>query len=104
LGFFQNSKNQENSIMVKDLLAALTQSDAAPQGLPQRRPQAKVRLILMGTPEDVSSVIYDLYQRGFAEVGDWSPPQPIPHTDEIIRVQIRRFGRSPSPSDGQLYR
>jgi hypothetical protein len=84
--------------MVKDLLAALTQSDADSARLPQRSPQAKVRVILMGTPEDVSSVIYDLYQRGFADVGDWSPPQPIPHTDEIIRVQIRRFGRSPQLS------
>jgi hypothetical protein len=83
--------------MVKDLLAALTQSDTASEGLPQRG-QAKVRVILLGTPEDVSSVIYDLYQRGFADVGDWSPPQPIPNSDEIIRVQIRRFGRSPSPA------
>jgi hypothetical protein len=93
LGFFQNSKLQENSVMAKDFLSALTHSDAAPEGLPQRG-QAKVRVILLGTPEDVSSVIYDLYQRDFADVGDWSPPQPIPNSNEIIRVQIRRFGRS----------
>jgi hypothetical protein len=80
--------------MAKDLLTTLTQSDPASEGLSQRRPQAKVRVILMGTPEDVSSVIYDLYQRDFADVNDWSPPQPIPNSDEIIRVQIRRFGRS----------
>jgi hypothetical protein len=79
--------------MAKDLITALTHSDAASERLPQRG-QAKVRVILLGTPEDVSSVIHELYQRGFADVGDWSPPQPIPHTDEIIRVQIRRFGRS----------
>jgi len=80
--------------MAKDLLTTLTHSDPASEGLSQRRPQAKVRVILMGTPEDVSSVIYDLYQRDFADVNDWSPPQPIPNSDEIIRVQIRRFGRS----------
>jgi hypothetical protein len=80
--------------MAKDLLSTLAHSDAASKELPQRSPQAKVRVILLGTPEDVSSVIYDLYQRDFADVNDWSPPQPIPNSDEIIRVQIRRFGRS----------
>jgi hypothetical protein len=92
LGFTQNPKTQENSIMAKELLALTHDADLEPHR--QRTPQAKVRVILLGTPEDVSSVIYDLYQRGFAEVGAWSPPQPIPHSDEIIRVQIRRFGRS----------
>ncbi|HEY9640613.1 MAG TPA: hypothetical protein V6C57_09015 [Coleofasciculaceae cyanobacterium] len=77
--------------MTKNLLTALTQRH------PERpTSQAKVRVILLGTPNDVSSVIYELYQRGFAEVSAWSPPQSIPDSDEIIRIHIRRFGRSPS--------
>ncbi len=75
--------------MVQDLIAALTQNEGAIAPTP-----AKVRIILLGTPEDVSSVTYDLYQRGFAEVTAWSPPQPIPDSREIIRLLIRRFGRS----------
>ena len=78
--------------MAKDLFTVLAQNQAEP--LPQQTVQAKVRVILMGAPDDVSSVIYDLYQRGFAEVSAWSPPQAIPDSNEIIRVQIRRFGRS----------
>jgi hypothetical protein len=78
--------------MIQDFLATLTQTNVAPERHSRR--QAKVRVILLGTPEDVTRIIYDLYQRGFAEVGSWSPPQAIPDSDEIIRIQIRRFGRS----------
>jgi hypothetical protein len=85
--------------MTQDWLTVLThnQADLAQQ----RNPQAKVRVILLGTPEDVSSVIYELYQRGFAEVSSWSPPQTIPDADEIIRVHIRRFGRSRHASNAE---
>ncbi|NJR65322.1 MAG: hypothetical protein HC772_08385 [Leptolyngbyaceae cyanobacterium CRU_2_3] len=83
-------------IGVQNLLAALIQGNADLERHPQRTPQAKARVILLGTPEDVSSVIYELYQRGFAEVAVWSPLQPIPDSGEIIRLLIRRFGRSPS--------
>jgi hypothetical protein len=93
-GFFSNLKIKEK-IMTQDWLTVFTQSHA--DSAPSRTPQAKVRVILLGTPEDVSSVIYELYQRGFAEVSAWSPPQMIPDADEIIRVHIRRFGRSSSP-------
>ena len=78
--------------MTTDWLSVLIQNQADPAQ--QHTPQAKVRVILLGTPADVGSVIYELYQRGFAEVSSWSPPQTISDSGEIIRVQIRRFGRS----------
>ncbi|MBW4658837.1 MAG: hypothetical protein KME15_09185 [Drouetiella hepatica Uher 2000/2452] len=81
--------------MLQDFIATLTQTEGA-----IAHPAAKVRMILLGTPEDVNSVIYDLYQRGFAEVTAWSPPQPIPDSQEVIRLLIRRFGRSASPHQG----
>ncbi|MBW4658290.1 MAG: hypothetical protein KME15_06420 [Drouetiella hepatica Uher 2000/2452] len=81
--------------MLQDFIAALTQTDEAIAHTP-----AKVRIILLGTPEDTSSVIYDLYQRGFAEVTSWSPPQPIPDSREVIRLLIRRFGRSVGSHQG----
>ena len=86
--------------MTQDWLTVLTQSHAERAPLPQRTPQAKVRVILLGTPEDVNSVIYELYQRDFAEVSGWSPPQTIPDSGEIIRVHIRRFGRSGHSLEG----
>jgi hypothetical protein len=82
--------------MTQDWLTVLTQNQT--DSAHQRTPQAKVRVILLGTPEDVGSVIHELYQRGFAEVSAWSPAQTIPDADEIIRVHIRRFGRSSSPN------
>ncbi|HEY9643309.1 MAG TPA: hypothetical protein V6C57_22665 [Coleofasciculaceae cyanobacterium] len=88
LGFPHHPKPGER-IMSKDFFIALTQN--AP--LTASSPQAKVRVILLGTPQDVNTVIYDLHQRGFAEVAAWSPPQSIPDSREIIRVHIRRFGR-----------
>lgn len=74
--------------MTQDWMATLAQATHTPGT------QAKVRVILLGLPADVNSVIYDLYQRGFADVNSWSPAQIIPDSDEIIRVNIRRFGRS----------
>jgi hypothetical protein len=96
LGFPLNP-NQETQIMTQDWLTMLTQSRTQSESHSHNHPQAKVRVILLGTPS-VNRIIYKLYQRDFAEVGAWSPPQSIPDSDEIIRVHIHRFGRSGFPT------
>ena len=67
------------------LLAALSHS-------PQTG-RSRIRLIAIGTPEDLVQLIHRLHRCGL-EVPQWSPPQPIPETNEVVRVYIQNGGRS----------
>ena len=50
-----------------------------------------IRLLAMGIPYGVTSVINELHVRGFAEVAAWSPPMRAQNPDEIIRVMTRHI-------------
>jgi hypothetical protein len=55
--------------------------------------QSRIRLIAIGTAEDLVQLIHRLHRSGL-EVPQWSPPQPIPETNEVVRVYIQNGGRS----------
>jgi hypothetical protein len=57
------------------------------------RGKSRVQLIAIGTPEDVLQLLYRLHRCGL-EVSLWSPPQPIPDTEEIVRVYIQNAGQN----------
>jgi hypothetical protein len=57
------------------------------------RGKSRVQLIAIGLPEDVLQLMYRLHRCGL-EVPLWSPPQPIPDTDEIVRVYIQNAGQN----------
>jgi hypothetical protein len=67
------------------LLTAFSQSSL--------RGKSRVQFIAIGLPEDVLQFMYRLHPCGI-EVPLWSPPQPIPDTDEIVRVYIQNAGQS----------
>ena len=69
----------------KTLLTAFSQSSL--------RGKSRVQFIAIGLPEDVLQFMYRLHPCGI-EVPLWSPPQPIPDTDEIVRVYIQNAGQS----------
>ena len=48
---------------------------------PSRRP---LRVLLLGTREDVTETIKNLHQRGFASAGDWSKPVACPSCGEKV--------------------
>jgi hypothetical protein len=52
--------------------------------------QEVVLLTLVGSPKGVRETILTLYRLGFAEVGDWSPPQRAANPKQVISVLIRR--------------
>jgi hypothetical protein len=64
--------------------------------------QEVVLLTLVGSPKGVRETILTLYRLGFAEVGDWSPPQRAVNPKQVISVLIRRSrsadGTSPRQS------
>jgi hypothetical protein len=55
--------------------------------------QSRIRLIAIGTPDDLIQLIHRLHRCGL-EVPQWSTPQPIPDSNEVVRVYIQNGGRS----------
>jgi hypothetical protein len=74
-----------NDSRLNTLLSALSHS-------PQTG-KSRIRLIAIGTPEDLLHLVNRLPRCGL-EVPQWSPPQPIPETNEVVRVYIQNGGRS----------
>ena len=71
--------------------------------------QDVVLLTVVGSPSGVRETILTLYRLGFAEVGDWSPPQRAANPKQVMSVLIRRrsrkaevFDRS-QPKRGRVY-
>jgi hypothetical protein len=52
---------------------------------PSRRP---LRVLLLGTREDVTETIKNLHQRGFASAGDWSKPVACPSCGEKVSQML----------------
>lgn len=63
-----------------------------PTQFAQRDDQSRLRIILIGHPEDVNQEILTLYHCGYVVHG-WSPPQEILGTGEVVRVYTKRSRR-----------
>jgi hypothetical protein len=73
------SSNSDDRL--RDLLSALN-LPALPTG------GSRVRLIAIGHPASVTELINRLHRCG-VEVPMWTPAQPIPDTDEVVRIYIQ---------------
>ncbi len=50
-----------------------------------------IRILVIGIPPGVNSVVNELHSRRFAQVHEWSRPIRARHPGEIIRVMTRDF-------------
>ncbi|MGB3312134.1 MAG: hypothetical protein WBG32_19925 [Nodosilinea sp.] len=48
-----------------------------------------IRILVIGSAHGVERIIHELYRLGFAEVREWSKPQPTGRVSEIMRVLTR---------------
>jgi hypothetical protein len=55
------------------------------------RKRESVKMIVVGSPSAVNSVIRTQYVLGFANVTDWSPLQPTSNLDEVMSVLRRQI-------------
>ena len=79
---YHNSDESDRAASRLDtLMAALSHSPL--------RGKSRVQLIAIGAAEDVLQLMHRLHRCGL-EGPQWSPPQPIPETEEIVRVYIHR--------------
>jgi hypothetical protein len=76
--FTDSTANPESDDRLRDLLSALN-LPALPTG------GSRVRLIAIGDRASVTELIHRLHRCG-VEVPMWTPAQPIPNTDEVVRV------------------
>jgi hypothetical protein len=53
-----------------------------------RRP---LRVVLLGSRQDVIETIKNLHRRGFAEAGEWSAPIPCPDGSAVERLLPSRY-------------
>lgn len=80
-------------MLIKDFLMTSTSSNT-PSPLPitpnSSAEREAVQICIIGSLEGITGIIYDLHRRGFAEVDEWSKPQPTGRSGEYIRL-IRRY-------------
>ena len=60
---------------------------------PDRQPSdawEPIHVLVISSPAGVREVIYELHQRGFAEVGAWSSLQPAPHDESVMSILTKR--------------
>jgi hypothetical protein len=81
---FHNSDQSDDASRLNTLLSAFSQSPL--------RGKSRVQIIAIGLPEDVLQLMHRLHRCGL-EVPLWSPPQPIPDTEEVVRVYIQNAGQ-----------
>jgi hypothetical protein len=61
---------------------------ASPEPTSSREP---VKILLIGSPKGVNTMIHTLYRLRFASVTQWSPLQPTANPGEVVSLLIRQI-------------
>jgi hypothetical protein len=79
--------------MPKNFLANPPATDTATATVPVAEPpqpdREPVKILLIGSPKAVRSIIHVLYCLGFACVSEWSPLQQAQKPGEVMSILIR---------------
>lgn len=55
---------------------------------PDRDP---LKILIISSPNGVTSTIHTLYRLGYAQVSEWSKPQPTQNPGEVMSILKRRI-------------
>ncbi|MEQ8757422.1 MAG: hypothetical protein RID09_28380 [Coleofasciculus sp. G1-WW12-02] len=61
---------------------------ANPPSEPNRVP---LKVLVISTPQGVSNTIHTFYRLGYAQVSEWSKPQPTQNPGEVMSILSRRI-------------
>ncbi|MEQ9238872.1 hypothetical protein [Coleofasciculus sp. E2-BRE-01] len=61
---------------------------ANPPSEPNRVP---LKVLVISTPQGVSNTIHAFYRLGYAQVSEWSKPQPTQNPGEVMSILSRRI-------------
>ncbi len=59
-----------------------------PPSDPNRHP---LKILIISSPQGVNNTIHSFYRLGYAEVSEWSKPQPTQNPGEVMSVLSRRL-------------
>ncbi|EDX73585.1 hypothetical protein MC7420_3759 [Coleofasciculus chthonoplastes PCC 7420] len=59
-----------------------------PPSEPNRVP---LKVLVISTPQGVSNTIHTFYRLGYAQVSEWSKPQPTQNPGEVMSILSRRI-------------
>jgi hypothetical protein len=71
-----------------EMLAVPVTPSPSPESTANREP---VKILLIGSPKGVNTVIHTLYRLRFAEVREWSPLQPTANPGEVMSILKRQI-------------
>jgi hypothetical protein len=81
--------------MSEDFIPGLDQTSepeipppAIPPSDPNRDP---LKILIISSPKGVTNTIHTFYRLGYAEVSEWSKPQPTQNPGEVMSVLSRRL-------------
>ncbi|HEY9742255.1 MAG TPA: hypothetical protein V6C90_17345 [Coleofasciculaceae cyanobacterium] len=49
-----------------------------------------LKILVISSPKVVNSTIHNFYRLGYAEVSEWSKPQPTQNPGEVVSILSRR--------------
>ncbi len=65
-----------------------TSPPATPPSNPNRHP---LKVLIVSSPQGVTNTIHTFYRLGYAEVSEWSKPQPTQNPGEVMSILSRRI-------------
>jgi hypothetical protein len=71
-----------------ETLAVPASPSPSPEPTANREP---VKILLIGSPKGVNTIIHTLYRLRFAEVREWSPLQPTANPGEVMSILKRQI-------------
>ena len=81
--------------MTEDFILDLDQTSdpetslpAIPPSDPNRHP---LKVLIVSSPQGVTNTIHTFYRLGYAQVSEWSKPQPTQNPGEVMSVLSRRI-------------
>jgi hypothetical protein len=61
---------------------------AIPSSDPNRHP---LKVLIVSSPQGVTNTIHTFYRLGYAQVSEWSKPQPTQNPGEVMSILSRRI-------------
>jgi hypothetical protein len=80
--------------MAEDFIPDFDRTTDAETPLPANTPsesnRVPLKILVISTPKVVNSTIHTFYRLGYAEVSEWSKPQPTQNPGEVVSILSRR--------------
>ncbi|HEY9675370.1 MAG TPA: hypothetical protein V6D11_28265 [Waterburya sp.] len=81
--------------MAEDFIPDSDQTPDSETPLPTTPPsepnRVPLKILVISTPKVVNSTIHTFYRLGYAQVSEWSKPQPTQNPGEVMSVLNRRI-------------